>query len=345
MKILIFAGGVGTRLWPLSRANSPKQFDKFFNGKSTIQLAFNRVAPVFGADNIFVQTVKEFKDSILEQLPDLPEENIIIEPERRNLGPAVCLGMSELKKRNGDSPVSIIWADHLMEHVDEFIGALQSGETLINKNPKRFVFLAEKPRYANNNLGWIRLGEKNIEDDELGHSFKGWKYKPTQEECDEMYDSGEYWWNPGYFITSVDFLLEKYKELAPQIYADVTGGNYHNAEKTHFDRAIIEKVNLDDAVVLKTNMNWSDPGTLYALKKVLEENEGDNVVKGNASLLDSSDTFVYNTEKGKLIAGIGLKEMIIINTSDALIVVPKNEVVNITNLIEKMKNEGLHKYL
>ncbi len=354
MKLIIFAGGVGTRLWPLSRANSPKQFDKFFNGKSTLQLAFSRVAPVFGNENIFVQTVEQFKNSVLEQLPDLPRENIIIEPERRNLGPAVCLAMNELKKRGESGAISILWADHLMEHIDEFTNTLQAGEELINKNPNRFVFLAEKPRFANNNLGWIKIGEESERitptqsqegSEKVGYSFKGWKYKPTQEECDRMYDSGDYWWNPGYFITSIDFLLEKYKELAPDIYNNVINDNYGEAEKTHFDRAIIEKVDLDDAIVLKANMNWSDPGTLYALKKALEKSANDNVIVGTANILDSIDSFVYNTEKNKLVAGVGLKEMIIINTDDALIVVPKKEVVNITNLINQMKKDGLHKYL
>jgi mannose-1-phosphate guanylyltransferase len=346
MKLVIFAGGKGTRLWPLSRENSPKQFDQIFSGKSTIQLAVDRIAPVFGIENVFIQTLESYRQVILEQLPLLPPENIIIEPERRNLAPAVCLCMVELKKRGFTGPVSLLWADHLMERVNEFTDALSVGEKLIAESPDRFVFLAERPRFANNNLGWIKVGQKvgELEGKDY-HAFAGWKYRPPVEECDHMFKEGNYFWNPGYFITSIDFLIDRYQVLAPQIYADVTGGNYQNAEKIHFDEAIIEKVDLSAAVVIQTNMGWSDPGTLYALKEALEESTESNVVQGLVQTLDSSDSLFYNLEDKKLITAIGLHGMVVVNTPDALIVVPKNEVVKITKLIDQMKDQGLNEYL
>jgi len=346
MKLIIFAGGIGTRLWPLSRENSPKQFDRIFNGRSTLELAIGRVAPIFGLENIFIQTQAKYKKIVEDQVPGLPKENIILEPERRNLGPAVCLAMLHLKKKNYSGPIAILWSDHLMERVEEFVGALRFGEKLIELEPNRFVFLGERPRFANNNLGWVRTGAKAGDIDQADYyGFAGWKYKPGIAECDEMYKSGEYFWNPGYFITSVDFLIDQYKQLAPGIFKAVSSGDYARAEKTHFDEAIIEKVDLSNAVVLKTNMGWSDPGTLYALKEALHENSQANVVKGLSSLLDTEDSLIYNLEAGKLIAGVGLKGMVIVNTPDALIVAPKNEVVKITKLIDQMKLEGLDKYL
>ncbi len=346
MKLIIFAGGKGTRLWPLSRVNSPKQFDKIFNNQSTIQLAFSRVAPHFGAENIYVQTIDRYKDEVLEQLPELPRENIFVEPSQRNLGPAVCFCVSELKKRNIHGPMAILWADHLMDKSDEFINALKNAEKLIEEDPNRFVFLGERARFANNNLGWIKIGgEVGSLGDSDYHSFEGWKYKPSQEECDRMFESGDYFWNPGYFITSVSFLEDKYKELAKDTYDAVMGGQYEKAEATHFDRAIIEKVDLSGAVVLKTNMGWSDPGTLYALKKALEKHEDDNVIQGKVSTLNTSDSLLYNLDNDKVLAGVGLKGMVVVNTKDALIVVPKEEVVNVSALVKKMKEEGLEEYL
>lgn len=160
-----------------------------------------------------------------------------------------------------------------------------------------------------------------------------------------MHASGEYFWNPGYFISSVEFLEAKYRELAPETYRAVTGGNYYEAEKVHFDRAIIEKLDLSSAVILKTDMGWSDPGTLYALKKALEKSEEDNVVKGRVAIDNSKDSLVYNLEPGKLVAGTGLSGMVIVNTPDAIIVVPKEEVVNVTALVKKMKEEGMEEHL
>ena len=346
MKLVIFAGGIGTRLWPLSRVNSPKQFDKIFNGASTLQLAFGRIAPVFGADNIFIQTVEQYKNIIAEQLPKLPRTNILIEPSRRDLGPAVCFAAAELNRRGYSGAMAILWSDHLMKKTEEFTGALQAAEKLIEKDSKRFVFLAEQPRFANNNLGWIKLGEKfGISGDFSLHHFAGWKYRPTADECHAMFASGEHFWNPGYFITSIDFLLESYQRLAPEIYQAVLSKKYNEAPKLHFDEAIIEKLDLSRAAVIKINMGWSDPGTLYALKEALQKNYDENVAHGQVAAYNTSDSLLYNLESNKILAAVGLNGMVVINMPDALLVVPKSEVVHITKLIKKMEASGLEKFL
>jgi len=346
MKLIIFAGGIGTRLWPLSRQNSPKQFDKIFSGKSTLQLAIDRLAPTFGMENIFIQTIDRFKPSVIEQVPEIADSNIIIEPARRNLAPAVCLAVTELEKRGHIGPMALLWADHLMEYPDKFVAALRAGENIINDDPGRFVFLGEEPRFANNNLGWIKVGKKaGTENNVDYYSFEGWKYKPDMAVCETMFSSGKAYWNPGYFITSVEFLLDQYKTLAPDIYKAVTSGNYSEAEETHFDRAIIEKVDLSKAVVIKTNMGWSDPGTLYALKEALADTTEENVTLGNITELNTSDSLLYNLEKDKLVTAVGLKGMVVVNTKDALVVAPKEEVVNISNLVKKLKTEGKERYL
>ncbi len=346
MKIIIFAGGAGTRLWPISRENSPKQFDKIFNGKSTIQLAFERVAPVFGAENIYVQTNEKYAENIKSQLPELPAENIFLEPARRDVGPAVCFALNKLSGLGYFGAMAIVWADHLMDKVEEFQKALQSGEKLIEQNPNRFIFIAEKPRFANNNLGWMKLGKKA---GEIGgrefYSFLGWKYKPEQEVCNEIFSSGEYFWNPGYFITSVSFLTECYQKLAPEVYGKVTQGNYEEAPKISFDNAIIEKVDLSSAVILKTDMGWSDPGTLYALKEALAKKIEDNVVMGNVVDFKTKDSLVYNLENEKIVATVGLEGMVVVNTKDAIVVVPKDKVVQISDLVKDMREKGLEKYL
>ncbi|HMB65440.1 MAG TPA: hypothetical protein VKO42_01070, partial [Patescibacteria group bacterium] len=128
-------------------------------------------------------------------------------------------------------------------------------------------------------------------------------------------------------------------------YKHVTSGNYSQAEAIHFDRAIIEKVDLSNAVVLKTNMGWTDPGTLYALKKALEEHGEANVTQGKVSVLNTSDSLLYNLDRDKILTGVGLQGMVVINTPDALIVVPKDEVVNVTNLVKQMKEEGHDQHL
>ncbi|MBD3248091.1 hypothetical protein GF382_02270 [Candidatus Falkowbacteria bacterium] len=346
MKLIIFAGGIGTRLWPLSRVNSPKQFDKIFNGKSTIQLAFERVAPTFGEENIFIQTGPLYKDLISEQLPHLPKDNIIIEPERKDLGAAVCLGMKEMRKRGHEGAVAILWSDHLMDRESEFIHALETAEELISEDSERFIFLGERPRFANNNLGWIKTGANKVLLNNFDISeFSGWKYRPAPEECDKMYKSGDHLWNPGYFITSVSFLLDCYKRLSPQIYQAVIHGKFEQSPAMHFDEAILEKIDLSRAVVIKTNMGWADPGTLYALKEALEEKRSDNVMNGRVVAYNCEDTLLYNLEKGKVMAAIGLSGIVAVNTEDALLLVHRDEVSHITKLVKKMREEGMEEYL
>jgi mannose-1-phosphate guanylyltransferase len=346
MKLVIFAGGIGTRLWPLSRVNSPKQFDRIFNGHSTLQLAFNRTAPVFGAENIFIQTVEPYRRIIAEQLPELPRENILIEPSRRDLGPAVCFATAELKRRGYCGALAILWSDHLMKRTEEFTGALSAAEKLIDAEPDRFIFLAEQPRFANNNLGWIKIGEPIALHDKFPlYRFAGWKYRPPMTECVEMFGSGDYSWNPGYFITSIDFIWDSYQRLAPEIFKPVVSGHYGEAVAKHFDEAIIEKLDLSRAAVIKLNMGWSDPGTLYALKEALQKSCEENVAHGQVAAYNTSDCLLYNLEKGKILTAVGLNGMVVINTPDALLVVPKSEVVHVTKLIKKMEQSGLNKYL
>jgi mannose-1-phosphate guanylyltransferase len=346
MKIVISAGGVGTRMWPLSRENSPKQFDKIFKGKSTLQLAYDRVAPVFGAKNIFIQTMPAYQKMIRKQLPGLPKANIFLEPARRDNGPAVCFAVNQLVKMGHGGPMAIVWADHLMDRVSEFRKALKAGEKLIEKQADRFVFIAERPRFANNNLGWMKLGDQKGEIGKRDYfGFEGWKYKPEKALCDQMFKSGEYYWNPGYFITSVEFLHNCYKKLAPEIFKCVTKGKYEDCPKLSFDNAIIEKVDLTSAVILKTNMGWSDPGTLYALKEALEKSSDCNVTKGNVVDFETKDSLVYNFEPGKVVTTVGLKGMVVVNTKDAIVVVHKDDVVRISSLVKEMKVRGLEKYL
>jgi len=344
MKAVIFAGGKGSRLWPISRENSPKQFDKMFDGKSTLQMAIARVEPLLGYENIFIQTIEPYRELIIEQLPDLPHENIIIEPSRRNLAPAVCFAVCELAKRGFSGPMAILWADHLMKDVEDFRDALKTGEKLIEKDSNRFVFIGEKPYFPNYTLGWIKMGEKLGEEGRDYYKFEGWKYKPEYDTCVQMFESKQWVLNTGYFVISIEFLTSLYKKFAPQIYDAVSNGRYEEAERTHFDRAILEKIDLTDAVVLETDMGWDDPGTLYALKEALANSSEENVTKGDVRLSDSKDCLFFNYED-KLIAGIGLSGMLIVNTPDVLLVVHKEYMNRITDFIKSMKEEGMDKYL
>ncbi len=355
MKYVIFAGGHGTRLWPLSRKNSPKQFEKVFDGKSTLQLAIDRIRPIADFEDIFVSTNQNYKEIILEQIPELRLENIILEPAKRDLAAAVGLAFFYLNSLGFNEPVAILWADHLMEREDEFRKALLSGEQLIKDNPKRFVYLGEKPRYANHNLGWITVGGEINKINELSVvEFLSWKYRPDLELCKKLFEEGNSLWNPGYWITSIDFVLDLYHRFKPEmsdvlekITTDMSKITdlYPKLESISFDDAIIENTNSNDAVVIKVDLGWSDPGTLYALKEALAESEVENITQGLVEEIDTKDTLVINKEAEKLVSVIGLDGHVVINTKDTILVVHKDKVPKVKEMVKKLEEEGLDKYI
>lgn len=361
MKIIIFAGGAGTRLWPLSRENSPKQFDQFFDNKSTLQLMVDRVRDLVGIENIYISTNENFKDIVLKQINDLPETNLILEPARRDNAAAILLAFKHLEKDNYSDSVAILWADHLMKRVDDFQNALKIGEDLIKKNSQRFVYFAERPRFANQNLGWIQFGKEiSFTNGKTVREFVNWKYRPEIKQCEEMFDSNDWYWNTGYWVTSVSFVLNLFKQFKPEMnsqmetvfntnsfdeYNDKLHEIYPNLESISFDNAIVEKTNTSQAVVILNDFGWYDPGTLYALKEALEETPKGNVTKGEVYTYTTEDSLIINYEKDKLVTTIGLKGFIIINMDDTLVVVHKDNVPKVKELVgELKKDESLKKY-
>jgi mannose-1-phosphate guanylyltransferase len=357
MKLIVFCGGSGTRLWPLSRREFPKQFIKMFGDKSTFQLVIDRVAPVFGLENIIISTISDYKKLITDQIPDLPTENIILEPEKRDLAPAVGFNLIHLKKHGYSGPVALLWADHLMDNVPHFIESLKAGEKICTENPKKVVFISEKPRFANNNLGWIHFGNKNADG---SNQFVGWKYKPEYSVCEQMFASGEWDWNPGYVVEDLDNALELFKLHSPEIsqrldkiyeafgtkqQAQIIADVYPTMPKISHDNAISEHLSTDDAVVVRCDMGWSDPGTLYALKEALAKQEADNLEIGSVTSLDTTDSLIANQEKDKIVATVGVSGMVVVNTPDVLLVVPKTEILKVTDLVNQLsENSDTKKY-
>jgi len=355
MKIIIFAGGVGTRLWPLSRKSFPKQFIKMFNGKSTIELAVGRVK-TFGLNNIYISTLNTYVPMVKKYFPKLSRKNIIGEPCLRNVAPAIGYNLVRLRKQGYKGPVAILWADHLIKNEENFVKVLKTGERLVKKNPSRIVFVGVKPRFANNNLGWIHTG-KIIEPG--AYKFIEWMYKPQLDVCTKMFESGEWLWNSGYFIMDLDFALSLYEKYQPKMHKDLVSiersigtkkelstlrSVYPTLEKIHFDNAIAERVSSEQAVVVKADLGeWSDPGTLYALKEALIKKKEDNLVKGNVSSLETKDSLLINEEKSKLLATVGLDGFIVVNTKDVLLVVPKDKVREVSDLIKEIELDKKNK--
>jgi len=359
MKAVIFAGGVGSRLWPLSRKNTPKQFGKIIGSHSTLQLAANRLQPDFAWDDIYVSTGERYVDIVREQLPKLPPDHVIGEPEMRDVGPAVGLMAGILTKVCPTEPMAILWSDHLVKQEEHFRKILKTSGEIIAQDPNKIIFVAQKPRFASENLGWINYGAEVLEKNNLAfHSFTGFKYRPDSETAQSYFTSGHHAWNLGYFVTTPAFLWERYEKSVPDVFkglsqiASVWGTEkfqsvletiYPKLEKIHFDNAIAEKLDLRDALVISENIEWSDIGAWEALKEALADSEEENVVKGNALLENSKDSLVFNFQN-QLVVGIDLDGMVIVNTDDVILVCPKGSVPKIKKLVENLKGTS-HEHL
>ncbi|KKP69978.1 hypothetical protein A2X44_02070 [candidate division CPR3 bacterium GWF2_35_18] len=352
MKIIIFAGGTGTRLWPLSRKNSPKQFGQIFNGKSTLQLAVERVEKDFDTENVYISTQESYVSMVKQQLPQIPSSNIVAEPEKRDVAAAIGYNFMRLQKLGYIGPVAILWADHTMINVNEFVKALKLGKKLVTKNPKQLVFIGENPRFPNHNLGWIHVGEKVYDG---VHKFLEWHYRPPLEKCKKMFKDGNWFWNPGYFIVDLNTTIKLYEKFQPDMYkklsiirADMGTLDevktlkkiYPEIEAISFDDAIIKNVPAQQAVVITVNMNWADPGTLYALKESLVKDKNSNYEKGLTYAYETTDSIIINEDENKIVTTIGLDGFVIVNTKDALVVVHRDQVPKVKDVVGYFKKDG-----
>ncbi len=353
MKIVVFAGGVGSRLWPLSRKSTPKQFSKIIEDQSMIQIAVHKLFPEFAWEDIYISTGKRYVDLIREQLPQLPKDNIIIEPEMRDVGPAVGLVISQFVKNFPDEPVTLLWgSDHLVKNEQLFRKALRTSEKVILDNPDKIVFIAQKPRYGNPNVGYIEFGEEVKKVDDIAiNQLKKFEYAPPLETAKEYASDNKHAWNLGYFTITPKFIWEQFEKFAPELYTqlkkihDAYGTDeyetvlnevYPQLEKISFDNAILEKMNPESGYVISLDIGWSDIGAWEAMKEALSETEDENVTRGKIMLESSRDSILHN-ETNQLVVGIDLDGLVVVNTEDVLLICPKDSVPKVKKFVTDLK--------
>lgn len=361
MKAIIFAGGTGTRLWPISRKKSPKQFESIIDEKSTLQLAVERLIPDFDYKDIYISTNFIYENIVKKQLPKIPKENFIFEPEKRDVGPAVALAVGILEKKFPDEPIVILWSDHLVKEVDLFKKILLKSSLYIKNNKDKIIFIGHKPRFPSVNLGYIKFGKKIKQIDGLNfYQFKEFKYKPDEKTAKKFFISDNYCWNLGYFVTTPRFIMNAFKTFSPQIFSNIQKilnfyetkfykknliKIYKNIEKISFDDAILEKLNKEQALVVVEDIGWSDVGSWEALKEALQKHDYENIVRGRVFLKDVKDSLIYNYETKKLIVGIDLNENIIVNTKDVLLIAKKTSMSKIKKIVEDFSGTEVEKYI
>jgi len=360
MKAIIFAGGSGMRLWPLSRKKSPKQFERIVGNQSTLQLAVQRLLPDFDYSDIYISTNLLYIDIVKKQLPKIPESNFLFEPEKKDVAPAIALAMGIVSRLDPNEPVAILWSDHLVKQVALFKKILKLAGSEIKKDPNKIVFIANKPRFPSTNLGYIHIGEPISKEENINmYKFEGLKYKPNEETAKKFFESKKYGWNLGYFVTSAGFIYNYFQRLAPNIYNNTEAilknygkanyqsflkENYGKVESINFDNAILENLDKKDAYVIVEEIGWSDVGSWEALKEALQIKTEENVTNGRVYLDNVQDSLIYNYDEKKVIVAVDLDELIIVNTHDAILITKKNSMGKVKNIIASFpgtEHEGL----
>ena len=351
MKVVVFAGGVGTRLWPLSRKNTPKQFGKIIGDKSTLQLTIDRLLPIFDRSDIFISSGAIYKDILLSQLPQIPKENFILEPEMRDVGAAVGLMTAILAKIAPNEPFIILWSDHLVKNEELFRDVLKLVGGILEKENNKVVFIGQSSRFASQNLGWIEYGKKIKDLDGFSvYEFKSFHYRPDLRTASKFHASPRHLWNPGYFGTTAGFLFSLYKKYSPEMYDKLleiqkTWGTsdfyktlekiYPGLEKVSFDNLIIEKIKESQGFVVGADLGWSDVGAWESLKEALASDHEENVTRGKVLVEDCKDSLVFNYTD-QMVVGIDLEQVLVINTDDVILVCPKNSVPKIKKLVNSL---------
>ncbi len=357
MKIVIFCGGHGTRLWPISRVSFPKPFVPLLKGKSLFEITYERYRKEYSPEDIFVSTEDKYLKYVEKQAPGISRKNIILEPERRDTLAAYGLVATVLNKRFPGEPVLFSWAKHLIRREKVFLDAIKAaGE--YTKETGIAVSIDSKPEFPSVNNGWIKKG---ISLGELGGSnffkFEGHKEKPELALAKKLFVSGSWLIHTGYKVWNTGKLLEYFKEFQPEMYKGLnkivdsmgtkleeteTYREYHKFLATSIDYGILEKLPNTSLVTLEADMGWEDVGisweTFY--RGLVDGSKDENLIEGDVDVqyLESTRNLIIGM-KGKMIGLVGMTDTMIIDTPNGLLVGKITDSQKVKQLYEQIEKD------
>lgn len=358
MHIVILAGGVGTRLWPRSRQSRPKQFsDVTGSGRTMIQATVDRIAALTSSEQIYVVTGRQYAELTAEQLPQLPKKNIIIEPSGRNTGPAIGLACMHLHQRDPNAVVAFIHSDHVIACEERFRAALLRGATAAADG--YLVTLGIEPDAPHTGYGYIKRSDLLLPEEagkEAVYAVDRFLEKPDLATAEQFLEEGGYYWNGGIFICRVDRMLGELERQLPVGYAHLQkiGASLDTAAAdevllSEWDK--IPSISIDHAVmegaervaVTPLDAGWNDVGSWDALEVVRPGDENGNcVAKGDLIAEDSCGNIVFSS---KMVTLIGVEDLVVVDTGDALLVGHKSQMQKVKNVVEALKAQGRHDLL
>ena len=359
--VVIMAGGIGKRLWPLSRRKRPKQVLKLLDGQTLLRRCFERLWPIFDQRNIIILTNAGYADLVRENLSEVPFNNVIAEPAVRDTAGAIGLAATVLAKYDPQATMAVVTADQLIEPADVLQQALKDALVFVNNNPGDMITFGIQPTFPSTLLGYIKCTDAREYPDceNKIYSVEAFKEKPDEKTAKEYLNTGQYLWNSGMFVWKARTILDNLEKFLPEatkplhrIQADWASPNQQQTlqewfvklPKISIDYGVMEKV--DKVYAIKLDCRWLDMGSFAALADIISSDKDNNiVVAGTSELLDCKNSIIVTEDEGHLIAAIGLENMVVAHSPDATLVCHIDQTQRLKELLELIKQHAGEKFL
>ncbi len=335
---LIMAGGKGTRFWPLSTEEKPKQFLSLIEEDTMIQMTVKRLLGIIPLERIFISTASKYLSLVKEQLPELPDRNIIVEPEGRNTAPCIALSAMIINRYYSNSNLIVLPSDHLINHKDKFRKIIIKFDEYLEKNKDGIITFGIKATRAEVGYGYIKVKDENITENSVV-KVERFIEKPNKTLANKYYKSGNYLWNSGIFMWKTSYIIEKIKEFLPNTYEalrdvsivdekfikNIINNRYRYTDNISIDYGVLEKE--DNIFVVPCDIGWDDIGTWEALDRYREKDERGNISSGRIDAIDSNNNIVFTTNKDVVIDT--LSDIYIIESEDKIYIGKKDNIANL----------------
>jgi mannose-1-phosphate guanylyltransferase len=343
---ILMAGGVGSRFWPVSTTEFPKQFhDMLGTGETLIQKTFSRLSKLIPIENILILTNEKYNDLVLEQLPQVSQSQVLLEPAMRNTAPCILYASLKIQKQNPDAVMVVAPSDHWIEDEAAFVNDLQQSFDFCTEN-NALMTLGIQPTFPNTGFGYIEYNQDATSIKKVAQ----FREKPDYETAKAFLKSGNFVWNAGIFIWTVQAITAAFEKFQPVMNNLFLSGldsfnsidehsfitaNYALAENISIDYAILEKA--QNVYLLPASFDWNDLGTWGSLHEKLDKDENNNAVINATVVLENASNNIIRTASKKLIVIDGLNDYIIVDKEDVLLIYPKGKEQDIKKIVSKIE--------